>query len=88
MSTSIRHQDDIRLPIAWELWRHYKGGEYAIVGLAIDTATNNVTVVYTEAQLFGNVDNMAILYTRDLSNFLGSTDDHIQRFTYFGKAPE
>jgi hypothetical protein len=68
------HRYIFHMPQSGEAWRHYKGGLYIIVGIATDTASGNPTVVYRE------FSGAASLYVRDLSVFLGSTEDHKRRF--------
>jgi hypothetical protein len=75
--------DLFHIPEPGELWRHYKGSLYLIIGMAIDASTGRPTVVYADdpravAEAAGRT------YTRDLGEFLGFTDAHQQRFVREG----
>lgn len=79
----------MQMPKPGEGWRHYKGSHmslYEIVGCGIDTESGNAVVVYRHyGTQYGEEKDM--LYSRPLSVFLGSTDDHKRRFSFEREAP-
>jgi len=68
--------DQFKFPIVGSRWQHISGPQYVVSGLALNTATGNVDVIY------GREGHN---YTRDISNFMGSTNDHKRRFTPVGE---
>lgn len=69
-----RNQAD-RMPRTGEVWRHYKGGEYTVVCVARDEADAN----WLKAVYHGEDGRV---WTRDLSEFIGFTEDGKRRFCY------
>lgn len=70
---------DIQLPKPGQCWKHYKPESplYTIVGLGYHSETFEAVVVYRQCRREGP------LWVRPLSNFLGMTDQYVQRFVYF-----
>lgn len=56
------------------LWRHFKGGLYLFLGVAIDLADNSQHVLYCPT------DNVNKIWARPLQDFVGQIED-IKRFT-------
>ena len=64
-------------------WRHFKGGEYAVLGIARDSETLEPVVVYRA--LYGE----RRLWVRPADMWLESVEregKHIPRFTYVGES--
>lgn len=59
----------IETPESGQVWQHYKGSYYVIVGLAIDGCTDRFSVVYKRQQHPGDD-----LFVRDLGDWLASVD--------------
>lgn len=64
----------IEIPEKGETWQHYKGNHYEILGVGYSERGTPV-VIYAEAGTGG-----AKIYSRDLSNFLSTLEDHKCRF--------
>lgn len=64
----------VTLPESGQTWVHYKGGRYRIIDLAISSASGRIDVVYR------SIAATETTYTRDLSDFLGFTEEHVKRF--------
>lgn len=78
------------------IYRHYKGGQYLVVGLAVEEATLNPVVIYRPKQEIMPADvrekvGMSVSYwTRPLESFNGDgvvpdtygIDMTVPRFTY------
>lgn len=64
-------QSQYRMPITGQLWRHYKGGLYVVVGIAQDERCVPV-VVYTEYNW--KQADLPPLYTQPLERFLGQIE--------------
>mgnify|MGYP003463372052 CR=1 FL=1 len=65
-------------------YRHYKGGEYEVQGIATHSETGEQLVVYTP--LYGSRG----LWVRPLSMFLETVDHEgkeLPRFSYLGSTP-
>lgn len=71
------------LPRPGDTYRHYKGGLYEVVGVAIDEATLGPLVIYRPAE--GNPHyGQPLPWVRTLDNFLDPVDDGVTsgpRFT-------
>ena len=55
---------------AGQFWRHYKGGQYAIIDIATHTETDELMVVYTSAEVVGGD-----VWVRPLDHFLSYTTE-------------
>ncbi len=63
-----------------QLWKHYKGGMYRIVTLAV----NNQTDELYDAVLYQNVDDESKVWTQSKERFLGTEQyngEIVPRFT-------
>lgn len=58
------------------IYRHYKGNEYEVIGIAKHSETEELLVVYRA--LYGEYG----LWVRPLSMFDGALDDGTKRFIY------
>lgn len=77
----MMEQAEFRIPATGEAWRHYKGGLYTIVGLAIDDK-GDATVVYTP---FGwSLVQLPPLFTQTLGRFLQQVEIDKPRFYFQG----
>lgn len=63
-----------------QVWQHHEGDYYVIVGLGIDTTTGHIVVVYRDRTIVDSGGTIPLLYTRPLNEFLGTTEEHKQRF--------
>ncbi len=63
-------------------YRHYKGGEYELIGVARHTETEELMAVYK--CLYKNGE----LWVRPLSIFVDQAATGEQRFTYIGQASQ
>lgn len=61
-------------------YRHYKGNEYDVIGVAHHSETEEPLVVYRA--LYGEMG----LWVRPLAMFDGVLEDGIKRFVYVGKS--
>ncbi|HEX5711597.1 MAG TPA: DUF1653 domain-containing protein [Sulfuricurvum sp.] len=61
-------------------YRHYKGNEYDVIGIAHHSETEEPLVVYRA--LYGEKG----LWVRPLAMFDGVLEDGIKRFVYVGKS--
>jgi len=71
---------DIKKELKPGLYRHYKGGQYKLIGAALDSADEKNLVVYQNVE-----DNK--IWVRDLDNFLEEVEvsgQKLPRFTYEG----
>lgn len=69
----------IRTPAKGQIWQHYKGATYRIIGIAWDGCTDRPSVVY------GKDSDSSALFVRDLGDWLASvdySDDKVPRFRY------
>lgn len=66
------------IPKPGQIWRHYKGNSYEIVGVGVSTKTGNIKVFYKTGSL---PQGDAMNFDRRLDIFLGFTEHHEQRFT-------
>lgn len=62
------------------LYRHYKGREYEVIGIASHSETEEQLVVYRA--LYGEMG----LWVRPLEMFDGILEDGTKRFVYRGKS--
>lgn len=62
------------------LYRHYKGREYEVIGIASHSETEEQLVVYRA--LYGEMG----LWVRPLEMFDGVLEDGTKRFAYTGKS--
>lgn len=60
-------------------YRHFKGGEYVVLGVAVHTETGEELVVYREA---GDAEGRT--WARSRAMFEGLTDGGVQRFVPVG----
>ena len=68
-----------RIPLG--KWRHFKGGEYEVIGIAKDSETQMPVVVYRA--LYGNGD----LWVRDAAMWLETVTrngETVRRFAFLG----
>jgi hypothetical protein len=68
--------EEYTMPRVGEGWRHHKGGLYKIVGIGHDTTIGDAVVIYSS----DSHHSPSGLWVRPLSEFLGYTEDHQQRF--------
>lgn len=61
-------------------YRHYKGNEYDVIGVAHHSETEEPLVVYRA--VYGEMG----LWVRPLAMFDGVLEDGIKRFVYVGKS--
>ncbi len=61
------------------LYRHYKGNEYDVIGIAHHSETEEALVVYRA--MYGEMG----LWVRPLEMFDGVLEDGTKRFVYIGK---
>lgn len=61
-------------------YRHYKGNEYDVIGIAHHSETEEQLVVYRA--LYGEMG----LWVRPLAMFDGVLEDGTKRFVYIGKS--
>jgi len=54
----------VEIPNAGELWRHYKGSLYVVVGACIDEATEGICVLYQNQK-----DPLSLPWSRDLGEW-------------------
>ncbi len=67
-----------RAPRPGERFRHFKGGEYTVVGVGLDTATDGPVVVYRP-----DYPCEIGLFTRPLAEFLGTVERDGRTFPRF-----
>ena len=76
---TLMKKDDLKTGI----YRHYKGGEYEVIGVATHSETAEKLVVYRT--LYGNLD----LWVRPFSMFVESVtikEEEIPRFKFIGES--
>lgn len=72
-------QRDYRMPGTGESWRHYKGGLYTIIGMAVDDK-GDAAVVYTD---FGwSLVQLPLIYTQSLGRFVQQVENGTPRFKF------
>ena len=49
-------------------WRHFKGGEYKVLGIVFDSETLQLEVIHEP------IDHTGVIFTRSLSNWLESVN--------------
>lgn len=72
-----RHQNDFRMPRPSEVWRHYKGDPYTVVGMAWNDE-GKPYVVYTEFEW--SYATRPQLYTQPLERFIEMVGHDVPRF--------
>jgi hypothetical protein len=70
-----------------QIYRHFKGGLYQIMGLVIDTDTNKKKVLYREFDE-NNPNDVTPMYVRDVNVFYSKIDvnhpeNHMSQFNRF-----
>jgi hypothetical protein len=80
MTEQLISLEEISYPQRGQIWKHYKGGNYYIRGLVVDTKTGNYLVRYTELHE-KMVDGSITEFVREIGEFIGMTSDHQKRFT-------
>lgn len=70
----------MKLPLRGQMWRHYKGELYEIIGTGIDTESGSAVVVYWLPTTLAQDERDPKLFSRRLDIFLGYTADHKHRF--------
>lgn len=76
-------QSEFRMPASGENWRHYKGGLYKIVGMALDDEGYS-TVVYTEAGW--TLAQLPPLFVQRVGRFLQEIEIGKPRFSFSSEA--
>lgn len=60
-------------PLPKEIWKHYKGGTYKVIGLANHTETDEILVIYKSL-------NFGSFHARPFSIWSGYLEDGRKRF--------
>lgn len=69
------------------IYKHFKGGKYKVLGVAIHTETEEPLVIYQALYKSENFEEGA-LWARPVSMFMGTKNingEDIQRFEYLGE---
>lgn len=70
-------QSDFRMPATGEVWRHYKGGLYTVIGMARDDK-GDAQVVYTDYRW--HLVQLPPIYTQSIARFMQEVENNKPRF--------